>query len=234
MSTEDTYFFGHMVPYYFGTCISTNVETSIFWNCHVSWLLWFDYPSVLLFYLWLKENTMKKKNGTFVWPISLYERHPSIILSDITLNVAQMRRKKFQISITTFGVKGFVRFPICRCWQVCLGLIRRWTNYILYIKLTVPLNRIWTPPDTWSRPFGTCICSTCWDQSFFRIVVIFPDYALRISLGTFSILHNNHWLVSFPSQVSHLVQKYITNLGDHSFLVLKLLPIISKAIYASP
>ena len=25
-----------------------------------------------------------------------------------------------------------------------------------------------TPPHTWSRPFGTCICSTCWDQSFFR------------------------------------------------------------------
>ena len=25
-----------------------------------------------------------------------------------------------------------------------------------------------TPPDTWSRPFWTCICSTCWDQSFFR------------------------------------------------------------------
>ena len=25
-----------------------------------------------------------------------------------------------------------------------------------------------TPPDTWSRLFGTCICSACWDQSFFR------------------------------------------------------------------
>ena len=23
-----------------------------------------------------------------------------------------------------------------------------------------------TPPDTWSRPFWTCICSTCWNQSF--------------------------------------------------------------------
>ena len=30
-----------------------------------------------------------------------------------------------------------------------------------------------TPPDTWSRPFGTCICSTCWDQSFSELVVIF-------------------------------------------------------------
>ena len=45
-----------------------------------------------------------------------------------------------------------------------------------------------TPPDTWSRPFGTWICSTCWDQSFSERVVILPDYALRISLGTFSSL----------------------------------------------
>ena len=45
-----------------------------------------------------------------------------------------------------------------------------------------------TPPDTWSRPFGTFKCSTCWDQSFSELVVVLPDYALRISLGTFSIL----------------------------------------------
>ena len=51
-----------------------------------------------------------------------------------------------------------------------------------------------TPPDTWSRPFGTCICSTCWDQSFSELVVILPDYALRISLGTFSILLKQWYL----------------------------------------
>ena len=45
-----------------------------------------------------------------------------------------------------------------------------------------------TPSDTWSRSIGTCICSTCQDQSFSELVVILPDYALRISLGTFSIL----------------------------------------------
>ena len=31
-----------------------------------------------------------------------------------------------------------------------------------------------TIPDTWSPPFGTCICSTCWDQSFFRTCRYFP------------------------------------------------------------
>ena len=45
-----------------------------------------------------------------------------------------------------------------------------------------------TPPDTWSRPFGTCIYSSCWDQSFSELVVILPDYALRISFRIFSIL----------------------------------------------
>ena len=49
-----------------------------------------------------------------------------------------------------------------------------------------------TPPDTWCRPFGTCIYSSCWDQSFSECVVILPDYALRISLGTFSILLHLH------------------------------------------
>ena len=32
--------------------------------------------------------------------------------------------------------------------------------------------------------FGTCICSTCCLNSFPGLVVIFPDYTLRISLGT--------------------------------------------------
>ena len=42
-----------------------------------------------------------------------------------------------------------------------------------------------TPPDTWSRPFWTCICSTCWDQSFSKLVVIF----LRTLLGLWYFLH---------------------------------------------
>ena len=50
-----------------------------------------------------------------------------------------------------------------------------------------------TPPDTWSP--GTYICSTCWDQYFSELVVIFPDYALRISLGNFSILLRDDFVI---------------------------------------
>ena len=39
--------------------------------------------------------------------------------------------------------------------------------------------------------FGTCICSTCWDQSLSKTCRILPDYALRTSLGTFLV----GWLV---------------------------------------
>ena len=46
-------------------------------------------------------------------------------------------------------------------------------------------HRTLTPPDTLSRPFGTCIGSTCWDQSFSELVIILPGYALRISLVLF-------------------------------------------------
>ena len=75
-----------------------------------------------------------------------------------------------------------------------------WFEFLLNLTLlNKSFNRVYatgvacwqgtlTPPDTWSRLFGTCICSTCWDQSFFRYCLYFPDYALRISLGTFSIL----------------------------------------------
>ena len=67
-----------------------------------------------------------------------------------------------------------------------------------------------TPPDTWFRPFWTWIWSTCWDQPFSGLVVILPDYALRISLGTFYILHLKSsvnfdlpWLSVISSTFSH-------------------------------
>ena len=45
--------------------------------------------------------------------------------------------------------------------------------------------------------FGTCIRSTSRDQSFSELVVILPDYALRISLGTFSILRYENMLLRY-------------------------------------
>ena len=44
----------------------------------------------------------------------------------------------------------------------------------LELSLCVELsqNRYFpTTPDTWSRPFGTCICSTCWDQSWHNMTM---------------------------------------------------------------
>ena len=185
-------------------------------SCFLTFVIRLSFGTSILRLIKRKYNEEEKWHIRMAnIPIRKTSMHNCILYNSQCCPNAYCVRIKFQISITTFGVKGFVRFPICRCWQVCLGLIRRWTNDILYIKLTVPLYRILTLPDTWSRPFGTCICSTCWDQSFFRTCRYFPDYALRISLDTFLILHNNQWLVSFPSQVSQLVQKYITNLWDN-------------------
>ena len=39
----------HLVLSHFGTCMSSNVETSLSWTCLVSGPLNFEYPSVLLF-----------------------------------------------------------------------------------------------------------------------------------------------------------------------------------------
>ena len=71
-----------------------------------------------------------------------------------------------------------------------------------------------TPPDTWSRPFGTCICSTCWDKSFFRTCRYFsglrssniPRYFLNFALNprisnSFSLC----WILSkVPKHAHHL------------------------------
>ena len=76
-----------------------------------------------------------------------------------------------------------------------------------------------TPPDTWSSPFGTCICSTCWDKSFSELVVILPDYALRISLGTFSILlrRNQFFPVHlYCTSYTPGIQKHVTVLNTRN------------------
>ena len=66
-----------------------------------------------------------------------------------------------------------------------------------------------TPPDTWSRPFGTCICSTCWDQIlFFRIFRYFfrtmlfedPSVLSRFSYNnTFLYAHFQYLAAWCPS-----------------------------------
>ena len=51
MPTEDAYSSGHLVLSHFGTCMCSNVETTLSWTCLVSGLLNFEHPSVLLFCL---------------------------------------------------------------------------------------------------------------------------------------------------------------------------------------
>ena len=73
---------------------------------------------------------------------------------------------------------------------VLLMSIYKYTNFDLltcvshiYLETFNDFRKTFLP-----RPFGTCKCSTCRDQSFSKLVVVLPDYALPISLGTFSIL----------------------------------------------
>ena len=51
MPTEGAYSSGHLVLSQFGTCTCSNVETNLSWTCHLSGLLSFEHPSVLLFLL---------------------------------------------------------------------------------------------------------------------------------------------------------------------------------------
>ena len=68
-----------------------------------------------------------------------------------------------------------------------------------------------TPPDTWSRPFGTCICSTWWDQSFSKLVVIFlrtmlfvyPSVLSRFCI--WSIVSVFHWHSTSLGTTSQLI-----------------------------
>ena len=49
MPTGDADSSGHLVLSHFGTCMCSNVETTLSWTCLVSGLLNFEHPSVLLF-----------------------------------------------------------------------------------------------------------------------------------------------------------------------------------------
>ena len=102
-----------------------------------------------------------------------------------------------------------MKFPSHRCWMTFFGLPYTmttpcWSDFVpnwTFYRILGGFHRAFatgmacrqgtlTLPDTWSRPFGTCICSTCWDQSFFRICRYFyglcssniPRYFLDLAL----------------------------------------------------
>ena len=66
----------------------------------------------------------------------------------------------------------------------------RLTYRFLHRKMTLCLLRMWGQKSVIRTlgpiPYGTCMLSTYWDDPF--PVIVFPDYALRSALGTFSIL----------------------------------------------
>ena len=76
----------------------------------------------------------------------------------------------------------YYKLVVCvRYLVICV----RYSCYVCAICADRGLLLIRTPSPV---PLRTCICSTCWDQPFRRTCRYFPDYALRTSIGTFSIL----------------------------------------------
>ena len=72
-------------------------------------------------------------------------------------------------------VKCDVKQPYSLSLSLSLSIVSNSTFYLIlsgshwtYATGVACRQGTLTPPDTWSRPFVTCICSTCWDQSFFR------------------------------------------------------------------
>ena len=52
----------------------------------------------------------------------------------------------------------------------------------------------------WSRPFGTCICSTCWDQSFFRTCRYFYGLCSSNIPRYFLDFASLQWLKAVPRE----------------------------------
>ena len=78
-----------------------------------------------------------------------------------------------------------------------------------------------TLPDAWSHSFRTCICSTCWDQSFFRSCRYFsglcssnnPRYFLDFAYFTCTTeiqISSVVWCLLFCSENELLANAYIT------------------------
>ena len=112
--------------------------------------------------------------------------------------------------ITELDLPNFERFPLK---NICDGCDMQTGDAYSY--------------GTWSRPFGTCICSTCWDQPLFRTCHDFSDSALRTSLGTLSFCachirryHNaSNILFSLANQVRRFVHGAINSNASLSYEV---------------
>ena len=106
-------------------------------------LLNFEHPSVLLFFF--------KRKWFYVWYQTIW-RFP---FTNVTWHSVTRHYK-----MTTPHWSDFV--PNSTFYRFLGGLHRTFATGVTCRQGT------FTPPDTWSRPFGTGICSTCWDPSFFR------------------------------------------------------------------
>ena len=93
--------------------------------------------------------------------------------------------------------------PNSTFYRILRGFHRRFATGVACRKGTL------TPLDNWFRPFWTCIVLLVKTNPFTALVVIFTDYALRISLGTFStlltfdvlyfLLNSNMSTIGFPT-----------------------------------
>ena len=132
-------------------------------------------------------------------------------LSDRLLEQGYVKeRLKSVIEEVLWSIRGSYQI----IWSFPLTNVK-WNSLTWPYTMTTPYWSDFVPNSTFyrilsgfHRTFATCICSTCWDQSFSELVVILPDYTLRISLGTFSILLDIEWHIEciFTLDVLHLTR----------------------------
>ena len=95
----------------------------------------------------------------------------------------------FKFGIWLCNMKMFT-LSLLRCISregiaLCLKCIIR--IFLFHVWLSLVTSYLFCPDLNKINLVIRC-STTCWDQSFSKLVIL-PDYALRISLGTFSILH---------------------------------------------
>ena len=133
--------------------LSSNIPTSPAYGVFISQLIryargWSSYGCLILI-----EEVLWSIRGSYqtIWSFPL----TNVKWHSVT----------WPYTMTTPYWSDFV--PNSTFYRILRGFHRTFPNGVACRQGTL------TPPDTWSRPFGTCICSTCWDQSFSELVVIF-------------------------------------------------------------